>query len=698
MYNTSLFNFTSTIHYTSNGIPNNAPVNDIVSAQGTFVVSSTNPGQLVYNIHRTALQNAWSTSYSIAYLGRTNLINYTAQLTNKTFHNQAWRIVDGYECVNYTVHYCGDGVVDTQQSIAAFPWAFTTSIANEQCDGTAWVPAGYTCTPTCTLQTVVVKPTCVLSVSPGAIQLWASTQAIWAISGNYTNTPQITYTPTTWNITGLPYTVTTANGQRTITPQHTGSYLLSMTVSNSAWSSVCTAPVVVNPPPSQLQCTLTVSPNPVMVNQIVSVSWNVTGGNFFWTYIYVTPTIGWAWPHRVNANQYNGTSSVMPTQVGDYTFSMLVTNNQSSAACTWVLHVNAPNPPQLSLSKTLINNILYHSGDLVGFRIDFANIWNVTVHNAVLSDFLPAGLSYVSSQIYGITQPYTFGTSVTGNTILAEYSGFTLVPWQQGYMILTGKFKWYQRSDQTLNNVFLDSDETDILYASALFYVYAPSANATITKTVNKSTFYPGEDARFTISIVNNGPDTIDNVQLIDSWPNSSCIIADPLWTSNTPMTMTNTTNPYTWNLNASLPVGQIVYLYLTWHIANDPSCAGTYINVVDLRYTVNGQLKTGQANVNINVIILPTSSMTIEKSILQYGNNVGDSVVFELLYQNNWTATITSYDIVDYWPGTLNFVSSTPPPTSQTPSSWGTLLRWVFTTPIAPNGTGKIILNGTIK
>jgi hypothetical protein len=61
----------------------------MVSAQGTFVVNSTNPGQLVYNIHRTALENAGSSSYSIAYLGRTNLINYTAQLTNKTFHNQA---------------------------------------------------------------------------------------------------------------------------------------------------------------------------------------------------------------------------------------------------------------------------------------------------------------------------------------------------------------------------------------------------------------------------------------------------------------------------------------------------------------------------------------------------------------------------------------------------------------------------------
>ncbi|MEI6774057.1 MAG: hypothetical protein WCL18_04585 [bacterium] len=175
-----------------------------------------------------------------------------------------------------------------------------------------------------------------------------------------------------------------------------------------------------------------------------------------------------------------------------------------------------------------------------------------------------------------------------------------------------------------------------MLYASALFYVYVPSANATITKTANKVTFYPGEDVRFTIAVTNNGPDTIDSVQLIDTWPNSACITADATWTATVPMTMINSSNPYTWNLNTSLPVGQTAYLYLTGHIANSPSCIGSYINIVDLRYMVNGQLKTGSANVSINVIAIPTSSMTIEKKIISYGNTAGEPVIYELIYKNN--------------------------------------------------------------
>ena len=408
----------------------------------------------------------------------------------------------------------------------------------------------------------------------------------------------------------------------------------------------------------------------------------------------ITPYISWLnfiYPTRSNSN-----ISIHPITTTTYT--MVVTWQAGTTPAVCPITITVLGSAQLSLTKVLINNIPYHSGDLVSFRIDFANIGNVTTHNNTLSDYLPASLTYENSQIYGINAPYTFGTGINGNNILVEYSGFTLVPGQQGYMILTGKFKWYQRSNQTLNNVFLSSNETPILYASALFYAYTPSANATVTKTVNKVSYYPGEDARFTIAVTNNGPDTIDNVQLIDTWPNSSCIIADPLWTANVPMTMTNSSNPYTWNVNTSVAVGQTAYLYLTWHIANNPSCAGMYINVVDLRYTINGLLKTWQAYVNINVVVVPTSSMNIEKKIISYGNNVGDNVQYEIDYTNNWTATITNYNVVDYWPGTLNFVSASPMPTTQTTTAWWMLLNRIFTTPLVPNGSGKITLNGTIK
>ena len=61
---------------------------------------------------------------------------------------------------------------------------------------------------------------------------------------------------------------------------------------------------------------------------------------------------------------------------------------------------------------------------------------------------------------------------------------------------------------------------------------------------------------------------------------------------------------------------------------------------------------------------------MTIEKKIISYGNNVGDNVQYEIVYTNNGSATITNYNVVDYWPGTLNFGSASPMPTTQTTTS----------------------------
>lgn len=103
-----------------------------------------------------------------------------------------------------------------------------------------------------------------------------------------------------------------------------------------------------------------------------------------------------------------------------------------------------------------------------------------------------------------------------------------------------------------------------MIYASALFFAYAPSGNATVVKTSDKTSYYPGEDAKFTIAVTNNGPDTISNVTITDDRPNTTCVTPDSQWTSNMPLTMTNTTDPYAWNYNGSLAVGQTIYLYIT--------------------------------------------------------------------------------------------------------------------------------------
>ena len=162
-----------------------------------------------------------------------------------------------------------------------------------------------------------------------------------------------------------------------------------------------------------------------------------------------------------------------------------------------------------------------------------------------------------------------------------------------------------------------------MLYSAALFNVYMPNGNASVVKTSDKLSYSPGEDAKFTLAVTNNGPDAIDHVTITDDRPNTAYLLADTQWTSNVPLTMTNNTDPYVWTYNGSLAVGQTIYLYITGHISNTPASVGTYVNTTLLSYMVNGQIKTGQANATINVLPTSVSTMIFEKRLIQYGNNV---------------------------------------------------------------------------
>lgn len=162
-----------------------------------------------------------------------------------------------------------------------------------------------------------------------------------------------------------------------------------------------------------------------------------------------------------------------------------------------------------------------------------------------------------------------------------------------------------------------------MVYASALFYAYAANGNATVTKISDKGSYFPGENAKFTIAVTNNGPDAINDVAITDNWPDTSCVTPDSQWTSNMPLTMTNTSDPFTWKYNGSLAVGQTIYVYITGHISNTPSCVGTYINEANISYLSNGVTKTGNAQaLSFVVSTTPSSTMSFEKKVVQYGNN----------------------------------------------------------------------------
>jgi len=797
LYNANVFGANVKFPYVSNFIPStNVETNstNIISVDATWWVFSwwvmTMPRTeiawqiITKNMLRTVIFNNNGASLSYYYRRSSNnsvhngtkIVIINSSLTPKT------------SCTNYYVGRCGDGTIDTAAWGIDIPgewfkaWHTYSIDPTEVCDD--WPLNGQPgkCKKDCTgLGWPAVNTgwaTCTLSASAATIEAW---QAV-TITAGFTSGSNAIFSP---SITTTPaFTYPTWNGTATDTPTTTTTYTMNIDWSTGLSGTSCSTTVTVTQPEPKFWCALTFSPSYAWTGQVVNVWWNVFNTTaFFWTYIYVTPALVWARPHRVNANQFNGVSSVMATHTWDYTFSMIVHNETEEAICTWVLHVidtippctlttttptisvwqtailqwwytngvlatitpniagmnfvypnrsntNIPVTPTetttytmnvqgvlwgswvscnttvrvmqtwLTLDKQLVTNTQYHPNDIVTFKLNFANNSATTFHNVTITDYLPVSLEYVDSQIFGVLPPYGFGTWFMWGNASIEYSWFNLAPGQQGYVLIRGRFKWYQYANQTLNNSFATADEiVETVYSSALFYAYAPNANAITTKTSDKTIYFPGEDAKFTIAVTNNGPDAINNITITDNWPNTPCITPDTQRTSNMPLTMTNTSDPYQWTYNGTLAIGQTIYLYITGHISNNATCIGTYINNADISYRVNNVVQTWSAQaVSFTVSTTPTSTMNFEKRLVQYGNTPWSPVVFELLYRNNGTATITNFDIVDYRPGTLNFVSASPMPTIQTTTPWGKELHRFITTPLAPNGSGKIIINWTIQ
>lgn len=89
--------------------------------------------------------------------------------------------------------------------------------------------------------------------------------------------------------------------------------------------------------------------------------------------------------------------------------------------------------PVLQIDKTLVPNPLvpdgkYHQGDLVTFKINFANVGTTAATNVRVRDIFPNSLTYISTgtQLIGVQQPYVLGTYNNGQNLVVEYSGFTL--------------------------------------------------------------------------------------------------------------------------------------------------------------------------------------------------------------------------------------------------------------------------------
>lgn len=182
------------------------------------------------------------------------------------------------------------------------------------------------------------------------------------------------------------------------------------------------------------------------------------------------------------------------------------TNNSDTASTALVPEFD------VTISKTA-STTTPNPGANVTYTIDLTNAGPSTATGVVLTDDIPAGLTFVSGTIEGQSAS-SDGTTVTFPAIdLAD----------QETVSATLVFTVGVDASGTLTNtasVTADTGETDTTNNSDTADITAtPRADLTVTKSVDRTTTQPGETLVYTITVTNSGLSTAAAATAVDTLP-----------------------------------------------------------------------------------------------------------------------------------------------------------------------------------
>jgi len=274
------------------------------------------------------------------------------------------------------------------------------------------------------------------------------------------------------------------------------------------------------------------------------------------------------------------------------------------------------------------------TGDLITYRVDFANLWIGDATWVRVVDHMPLCISYLSASITGVVGANFAQTRDGSGRYIVEYSGFDLSPWQTWSMIVTG-----QLIDSVSCNAYTSFVNDSYIYfynpievlESSTIAHRAQKSIVVLTKDSDPDEHLLWDDKLFEIILENQWPNEISNIVLQDIWPNSSCI-AYVAWTGTVGLTK----NPVdlAWNY-PSLNSGESLSLYLSGKISDNIACTNPdYINTVRLTYTEFNNNYSDQISYHF-------SAIGEEDALCDYITTGGTIIIND---SNQWSRSFTCY------------------------------------------------------
>jgi uncharacterized repeat protein (TIGR01451 family) len=317
-------------------------------------------------------------------------------------------------------------------------------------------------------------------------------------------------------------------------------------------------------------------------------------------------------------------------------------NNQSSVTVT-------PRQANLSITKTDAPDPVTPGGTLT-YTITVTNNGPDTAQNITVTDSLPSGLTFASCTATGGL------CNNTGNNVTATYG--SLANGASATITLSATVSNSASDGSTISNTATISSDTfdpntgnnTATATTSVQTAPPPSADLSLTKSVDNSSPNVGDQVVFTIQLGNGGPDAATNVQVKDQLPSGLTFVsANPVAEYNAATGI--------WTVG-TINNGATRTLTITAAVTS------TAINGVTNTAQVfaSDQADSNTANNQSSVTVTARSAnLSLTKTVDNATPNVGQNVTFTLTLNNGGPNAATGVQVTDQLPSGLTFVSANP-------------------------------------
>lgn len=432
-----------------------------------------------------------------------------------------------------------------------------------------------------------------------------------------------------------------------------------------------------------------------------------------------------------NSNAYNvtitgpnGYTNSISNPVGGWddlapgAYSVVCTvGGQTSPACIKSFNVSQPAGIDLSINKTHMNGSnscqTYNSGSFVGFKLVVTNQGAAPATNFTVKDYLPAGYQFVSASNGGVHNNGVVTWTIAGP--LNQGQSMTL--YLTGKVSAAGNY-WnkteicnYEEAGEPqdpdsdpctmgASGTPVEDDEDELCLD--VVNPITPYVDIELTKEVNGNNMLnSGNTISFTVTVTNKGNTGVNNMSVKDYFSSDLTNVT----ASNGGIVQGNT---ITWN-NINLAAGASISFTVTATVSQ----AGDFCNIAEAgNYEVSGGAQDADSN-GWNYYSYPYEDdgdvacywvsnpepqnfdVELQKIITTPQGQLvsGGLVGFKLIVTNNSNVAVPGgYQVKDYWPNNIQFVSASDGGTFQ-----NNIVTWTLNQPLAPYATKTLYLTGKI-